>query len=149
MTPFDPTRQPAAASRSHRFRTPRNRENGIVYYIACTETNRVKIGFTAGDPMDRLRALRTGAPTHIRLMAMHWGTQKEERKLHKKFDHLRLHGEWFAMAEDLAMHMFGICWMEAAHCSHQGQKAPAWAKVALETLQEGCDPLPDHIRSAL
>lgn len=126
----------------------RNPPIGTIYYIGCPETSRVKIGFTSGDPYKRLRALRTGCPTDIRIFVMHPGTQEDERNLHRKFDALRLHGEWFESGDELIEHMFKVCWLTAAQSSLEGNKAPHWAKVGLEAMG-AVDTLPENIRAAL
>lgn len=126
----------------------RNKTMGTIYYIGCPETSRVKIGFTAGDPYKRLRALRTGCPTDIRIFVMHPGTQEAERELHEMFADLRLHGEWFESGDALIEHMFKVCWLTAAESAHYGEKAPHWARLGLEAMGD-TSTLPDNIQAAL
>ncbi|RMI44445.1 GIY-YIG nuclease family protein [Streptomyces triticirhizae] len=47
--------------------------SGVIYLIGMDGSDRVKIGFTTGDPEKRLRQLQTGAPEPLRLLAVFSG----------------------------------------------------------------------------
>lgn len=70
---------------------------GFVYFALCGETKRVKIGFTHN--LDkRIGALATSMPGGMPLVAgvlPAKDPQGLERKIHKRFHHLRRAGEWF------------------------------------------------------
>lgn len=111
------------------------RRRGTIYYIACREVNRVKIGFTTGEPEVRLRALQTGSPAMLTLLAVHSGSLHEEAALHARFQHVRSHGEWFDMNDELFGHMCMICLREHYRAEAQGSKTPEWALLGIDALQ--------------
>lgn len=75
-------------------------KKGLVYFIITSDAGddvRVKIGFTAGDPISRLRNLQCGSPLELAIFTAFEGTKDTERLFHETFAPVRLHGEWFAM----------------------------------------------------
>lgn len=54
----------------------------------------LKIGIS-DDPERRVRDLQTGSPALLTLLAHITGCKERERYLHRRFRHLRAHGEWF------------------------------------------------------
>lgn len=60
----------------------------------------IKIGASLS-PKNRLAVLRTAAPAPVLLLATMPVGFALERELHKRFDHLRVHGEWFRAEEPL------------------------------------------------
>lgn len=114
---------------------------GFVYFIACSETLRVKIGFTSSDPHERMRTLQTGSPTKLIMVACHRGDESLERDLHEQYAEHRLHGEWFNMCEDLFEHVSMAVWLTAAECKEDGRPIPNWVRVGLENMHES-NPLP-------
>ena len=69
---------------------------GFVYFIVADAPKRmVKIGYTAGHPIDRLRALQTGSPVQLEVVAFVEGAIALEQKRHRTFRKLRTQGEWF------------------------------------------------------
>lgn len=77
----------------------------MVYFIEAVGTCKVKIGFTSGEVMDRLRQLQTGCPVPLALRAVIDGDQRTEGNLHRRFAHLKQDGEWFEIGGDLARYM--------------------------------------------
>lgn len=71
--------------------------HGLVYFIEAVGCGRIKIGFTKGDPEERLRSLQTGSPFPLRVVATMRGSAEEEAKLHHRFGDLRVapNVEWF------------------------------------------------------
>lgn len=70
----------------------------MIYFIAAKGTNKVKIGYTSGDPTNRLKSLQTGSSEPLEIIAAIPGTMADEKSLHAQFDHLRIPGggqEWF------------------------------------------------------
>lgn len=74
-------------------------KRGMVYFITSSHGGeiRVKIGYTASDPMDRLRNLQCGSPVPLGIYTAFDGDKETERRFHETFAPLRLHGEWFLM----------------------------------------------------
>lgn len=82
---------------------------GYVYFIAPEALLHrrfsdalVKIGFTRGDPVIRLRALQTGSPQTLVLWSYIDGSESLERSFHEAFSNMRSHGEWFYAQYKLA-----------------------------------------------
>jgi hypothetical protein len=122
----------------------------VIYYIACTATERLKIGYTQGEPEVRLKQLQTGSAADLRLMACHPGTLETERQIHEKFSSQRLRGEWFEMSEDLLEHLSMIVWLAGAECAQTGQPPPAWVRCGLRAMEDGAGkPLPDYLAALL
>lgn len=122
----------------------------MIYYIACTSTQRLKIGYTQGEPEVRLKQLQTGSAADLRLMACHAGTLDDERQLHEKFASQRLRGEWFEMSEDLFEHLSMIIWIAGAQCAKDGVAAPPWVKCGLRAMADGAPrPLPDYLAALI
>lgn len=73
----------------------------MIYFIQATDgTGPIKIG-VAIYPQRRLIDLQAGCPVILKIIKTIEGEQSQELLLHKKFAHLRLHGEWFSPAEEL------------------------------------------------
>jgi hypothetical protein len=83
----------------------------IVYYIRRGEL--IKIGTTT-DPVTRFATL---LPDEV--LAAEPGGQPEEYLRHRQFRHLRRHGEYFEMADELMAHVLAV---REAH----GEPDPAW-----------------------
>lgn len=69
-----------------------------VYFIQAGDDGPIKIGYTAGDPEKRLRALQNASAVDLRLLATIEGDQKREVDLHIEFNEHNIRGEWFAPA---------------------------------------------------
>lgn len=76
---------------------------GKVYFVIEKHTGRLKIGKTTKDPKSRLKELSTGSSSPLVLIG--WvetdNYDKKEKELHCKFNHLRIHGEWFSPGAEL------------------------------------------------
>lgn len=81
---------PGPRSRATRCQSP-----GWVYFILSGETGLVKIGWTAGEPMKRLRDLQTGNGENLTLIYAHAGTQRDEKAIHAAHADKHVRGEWF------------------------------------------------------
>lgn len=73
----------------------------MIYFIASPTANSVKIGFTRHDARARLRVMAPHSPVPLELVAVVEGDVYLEAVIHDKFDHLRLHNEWFRLEGDL------------------------------------------------
>lgn len=67
-----------------------------VYFIQDSNTCHIKIGYTSGDPAERMAALQTGNPGKLVLLC-HFepADQAYENTLHRRFAADRVQGEWF------------------------------------------------------
>ena len=66
--------------------------DGTIYFIRCMD--RVKVGFT-NKIDDRIRVLGTACPYPIEIIATFPGSRQFELFLHRIFEPMRRHGEWF------------------------------------------------------
>jgi|SRR6185312_9121574 len=69
-------------------------KNSFVYVIGHDGSNVVKIG-KADDPVFRLGTIQRMSPVKLEERARFDGGYRLETALHRKFKHLRIHGEWF------------------------------------------------------
>jgi hypothetical protein len=70
-------------------------DRGYVYFVLSPTNGLVKIGFSKSYPDARLNQLRIGSPVPLERLAYFYATRRHERRLHRRFDHLWSHGEWF------------------------------------------------------
>lgn len=77
------------------------------YVYAMLSCDRVKIGYTER-PKQRLSEANTMSPFPVDLLRCDEGSINDERRLHKKFADLRLHGEWFAFCGPVKMWAQGM-----------------------------------------
>lgn len=75
----------------------------MIYFAQAEGTDRVKIGFTSGDPAKRVSELQTGCPYKLRLLASVDGSEQDEGNWHKQFAADREQGEWFRMSWQLCL----------------------------------------------
>jgi len=87
--------------------------NTNIYFIGSTELGAVKIG-RADDPYKRLIELQTGNPHRLTLFNVVKDVSPHSEQIcHNKMDHLRLHGEWFKLTDELIslmMNAYQIIW---------------------------------------
>lgn len=75
------------------------------YLYLITDGNHYKIG-VAKDPQRRLKALQTGNPKVLKLLATGYRRSTKtafsvERQIHQGLKRQRLHGEWFRLTDRL------------------------------------------------
>ena len=73
--------------------------NPDIYFIQGEMTQNIKIGVSK-NPERRMRSLESSEPLNLLAIIKEGGTVKE-KKLHRQFKHLRLHGEWFRPDKEL------------------------------------------------
>lgn len=74
---------------------------GCVYFIECPAADLVKIGRTK-NLAQRFSDLKTSSPLELRIAGVIPDAgKKEEARLHARYDHLRVRGEWFRRAPEL------------------------------------------------
>lgn len=95
----------------------------MVYFIEALETNQCKIGYTASPAVGtRLKQLQTGCAQTLKVVGtLPLGTRDTEKRLHKRFDHLRIQREWFKLGIDLE-------------------------KYLINQVQDGSDPIVEYIK---
>lgn len=71
----------------------------IVYFLRAGGF--IKIGKTTGHPDARVAELRTGCPFPIEVIGFIPGGLEDERALHRRFQAIRAHGEWFHATTEL------------------------------------------------
>jgi hypothetical protein len=72
-----------------------------------------KIGYTKRDPKIRIREMKTGNASELKLIdsfQSKWGTQIESR-LHRHFSHKKISGEWFRLEREELSKFREICEM--------------------------------------
>lgn len=70
----------------------------MIYVIKCGEF--YKIGYTSGRCVEpRIKALQTASPHKLETIDAWEGGADSERRIHDRFAHLRVHGEWFRLTE--------------------------------------------------
>lgn len=74
---------------------------GYVYFIRCTSTGNIKIGYSARKPDDRFMMCSVGASSPLEKFALMRGSRVLERSLHERFGGCRVRGEWFKPGESL------------------------------------------------
>ncbi len=85
----------------------------MIYFIQEQDRWLIKIGFTNGDPLDRLASLQTGSAAKLELVAAFDGTFDEEKMLHRVLADARVIGEWFKPVPKLLTIMMRMAGAEA------------------------------------
>ena len=67
----------------------------MIYFLQNATTLNIKIGFTDGDPLERMAALQVGSCGKLVFLASCPGTEQDETRLHKRLDKFWVRGEWF------------------------------------------------------
>ena len=80
------------------------RHKPVIYFIADEHLRLVKIG-TSRKVASRFDGLRNSSAVPLRLLGVCAGGTQEESELHKRFAHVRRHGEWFELSEELAAYI--------------------------------------------
>lgn len=75
---------------------------GYVYFCIEMDRDRVKIGH-ARDPEKRIKALQTACSEELGILGAipSRNPRVMEQRLHRRFAHLRLSGEWFRCTEEI------------------------------------------------
>ena len=70
----------------------KKREN-VIYFIRAGEHG-IKIGYTY-ELEKRLKCIQQHCPIKLEVICTMKGSALIEKELHRKFSHLKIHGEWF------------------------------------------------------
>jgi hypothetical protein len=68
---------------------------GQVYFLQSSRGGPIKIGYTSGDVMQRVRSMQTASPHRLVVIASAPGSREDERGLHGELANQRMVGEWF------------------------------------------------------
>lgn len=80
----------------------RKAKNGVVYFIQQDNNEgHIKIGFTQQDVNKRRLSLQSNCQSKLNVLCAIKGTDKLEKRLHKKFQKDRLYSEWFSPSKDI------------------------------------------------
>lgn len=71
----------------------------VTYFIQGNDGGPIKIGKTGRDVSERLRDHQSGSPVRLEVVGV--VHRDIEAELHKKFESIRLHGEWFRPEQSL------------------------------------------------
>jgi hypothetical protein len=71
-----------------------------VYFIREDDNGPIKIGY-AKNVLTRLSQLQPGNPSALRVVATVPGGEPEEKRLHQRFHHLKIRGEWYKANDEL------------------------------------------------
>ena len=80
------------------------------YFLLAPSVSLVKIG-KSRDPMGRMAELRTMNAVPVEILTV---IKEKEAVLHKKFQYLRHHGEWFRVTPEIIHYLRSIDEEEAA-----------------------------------
>lgn len=78
----------------------KGKPKGYVYFVQGCCGGAIKIGYSK-DPESRLKALQTGYPDTLRILALVPGTEKTEKYYQRKFELYRLNGEWYRPEQEI------------------------------------------------
>jgi len=70
-------------------------------YFVGNEHGVIKIGYTGITPKRRLHQLQIASADKLTLLGVLKGNIRDEAKLHSRFSHLHIRGEWFEATESL------------------------------------------------
>ena len=79
----------------------------MIYFLQ-DETGPIKAG-KSKNMVQRIRDIQTCNPRPIKLLGRTGGYTWTERQIHKKFAHLRIHGEWFRPEKELLNFIKKVC----------------------------------------
>jgi len=83
-----------------------------VYFIRQGQDGPVKIGF-ATNARYRLSGLQTGHSEELSIIRLLEGSKDDEARLHRRFQHCRLGGEWFEFDDAMLTEDFGLGALDA------------------------------------
>lgn len=80
-----------------------DRNVGLVYFVSTNDVPSfpIKIGWAKSSADVRLAGLQTACPYLLLILALERGSQGTEARLHARFSHHRMRGEWFQRGPDL------------------------------------------------
>lgn len=104
----------AAAMLDHyiagQFASKYRADRGVIYFVTClnSENYPVKIGYSNSSAEARMVNIQNGNPNLLNVIGTFPGSITDERKLHERFAHLRIRGEWFVRAQEIIDYVGGL-----------------------------------------
>lgn len=97
-------RNPQGYSATKARTVRKNKGDGLprIYFVQAA-SGPIKIGFTTKTPESRLSELQVGSFEELTLMGAMPGSQRQELEIHRRFEHLRIRGEWFRASPELSL----------------------------------------------
>ena len=77
-----------------------NKRDGYIYVIGNKEYKLCKIGFSK-NVFKRIKSIQTGCPFELEIFCVVYGDYVMEKKLHRKYQNLKMNGEWFKYEGEL------------------------------------------------
>lgn len=71
-----------------------------IYFLHAPSARAIKIGISI-DIDKRIQSLRSGSPVSLTLLGTIAGGADEEKEIHNRWAHIRMHGEWFSATSEL------------------------------------------------
>jgi len=95
-------------------------QNPFVYYCAWADRpDAIKIGYTT-NVLSRMKSFLTGSPSDLWMIAIQpVKSIDDEARLHGRFRHHKIRGEWFHAKEDLLTHILSLDQNLAIECHLQ------------------------------
>jgi hypothetical protein len=84
----------------------------VCTYAIWDSGDHVKLGTTEGSPWVRLRALQTGCPSKLVMLAYTGSTS--EREMHRRHATSRVRGEWYSASFKLLSDLVEFHWCDEA-----------------------------------
>lgn len=78
-----------------------NPQPGFMYFLRVGKAGAIKIGFTRGNPLMRLKALQKTSPHKLRWIAFFPSNTAEDYAIRKRFKEHLIRAEWFSPAEEI------------------------------------------------
>jgi hypothetical protein len=92
-------------------------KDGYIYLIRQKNTSYYKIGFTQDERIEsRLTNLQVGNPFELEIIGSFYTfSQMTEQKLNQFFSEKYVHGEWFNLTNEDAIHILNCEWRQQNH----------------------------------
>ena len=90
-----------------------------VYIVSAIGSGRIKIGFTAGTLLERMRSFETGCPFPTQALALIPGDRDLEQDLHAAFASHRQHLEWFEDSTEVRTMLAELAVKLGGHLCHE------------------------------
>jgi hypothetical protein len=125
---------------------------GYVYFIREGRKGPIKIGYAA-NPQARIYNIQCGNPRALRFIGMVPGTRDDESEWHRRFDKLRIGGEWFRAAHDLTSAIDRLPRVELPRgVADRGSTEVSpndWHKRMTREARRGPGVTPEQVREAM
>ncbi len=87
-------------------------DRGLIYFVTCLNSPSypVKIGYSSTSAEARMINIQIGNPNLLNVIATQPGSIADEARLHTRFAHLRIRGEWFARSQEMMDYIGALPW---------------------------------------